>query len=157
MGYTYGLSCCFLESFSAMSLNQPVPSRIVVHQASRVLEVEFDEAQVFKLPFELLRVYSPSAEVRGHGPGQETLQVGKKEVGIHKLEPVGMYAVRPTFTDGHDTGLFTWEYLLWLGTNQEGLWNDYLERLKTAGGSREPGAPENIPLEKPKAGGCSSH
>jgi DUF971 family protein len=140
-----------------MSSNQPIPTRIVVHQGSRKLEVEFDDGNCFELPFELMRVYSPSAEVRGHGPGQETLQVGKKEVNVVSLEPVGMYAVKPTFSDGHDSGLFTWEYLHWLGSNQEGLWQDYLTRLNTAGGSREPGAPENISLEKVKTGGCSSH
>lgn len=142
-----------------MGENQPVPVRIVVHQQSRKLEVEFDDAKVYELPFELMRVYSPSAEVRGHGPGQETLQVGKRDVFIHKLEPVGMYAVKPIFSDGHDTGLFTWEYLYWLGSNHEGLWNDYMTRLKAAGGSRDPDAPENIPLQKPTGGGggCGSH
>ena len=135
----------------------PVPTRIVVHQKSRILEVEFDTGACFNLPFELLRVYSPSAEVRGHGPGQETLQVGKKEVGITTLEPVGLYAVKPVFSDGHDSGLFSWQYLLWLGENQEGLWNDYLKRLKTAGASRDGNAPENKPFEKPNGGGCSSH
>lgn len=141
-----------------MADNQPIPTRIVVHQQSKLLEVEFDDAKTFQLPFELLRVYSPSAEVRGHGPGQETLQVGKRDVFIHKLEPVGMYAVKPIFSDGHDSGLFSWEYLHWLGSNHEGLWNDYLQRLKNAGGSRDPDAPENIALQPVKSGGgCSSH
>lgn len=141
-----------------MSLSSPAPTRLVVHQASKVLEVEFDDGAVFHLPFELMRVYSPSAEVKGHGPGQETLQVGKKGVGINQLEPVGYYAVKPTFSDGHESGLFTWEYLHWLGTNQEGLWNDYLERLKAANASREPNAPENLPhLQKGHTGGCGHH
>lgn len=134
-----------------------MPTRLVVHQKSRILEVEFDTGSCFKLPFELLRVYSPSAEVRGHGPGQETLQVGKRDVEIDQLEPVGMYAVKPIFSDGHDSGLFSWEYLHWLGENQEGLWNDYLTRLKDAGGSRDPNAPENIPLQQKKGGACASH
>ncbi|HEX4843394.1 MAG TPA: DUF971 domain-containing protein [Limnobacter sp.] len=137
--------------------NNPIPTRIVVHQQSKVLEVEFDTGAMFKLPFELLRVYSPSAEVRGHGPGQETLQVGKRDVSIVNLEPVGMYAVKPTFSDGHDSGLFSWAYLLWLGENHSGLWDDYLERLKAAGGSRDPDAPENIPLQQKKGGACASH
>lgn len=137
--------------------NIPTPTRIVVHQKSRVMEIEFDTGACFNLPFELLRVYSPSAEVRGHGPGQETLQVGKKDVTITNLEPVGMYAVKPFFSDGHDSGLFSWQYLLWMGENQEGLWEDYLERLKAAGASREPNAPENIPFEQKKGGACASH
>jgi DUF971 family protein len=90
------------------------------------------------LPFELLRVYSPSAEVQGHGPGQEVLQVGKRDVQIQALEPVGHYAVKPTFSDGHDSGLFTWEYLAWLGANQDELWQNYLDRLAAAGASRDP-------------------
>lgn len=134
-----------------------MPTRLVVHQKSRILEVEFDTGACFKLPFELMRVYSPSAEVRGHGPGQETLQVGKRDVEINQLEPVGMYAIKPVFSDGHDSGLFSWEYLHWLGENQEGLWNDYLTRLNEAGGSRDPNAPENIPLQQKKGGACASH
>ncbi|MDX1668279.1 MAG: DUF971 domain-containing protein [Limnobacter sp.] len=140
-----------------MADNQPIPTRIVVHRQSRLLEIEFDDKQLFKLPFELMRVYSPSAEVRGHGPGQETLQVGKRDVEITQLEPVGMYAVKPIFSDGHDSGLFSWEYLHWLGSNHEGLWEDYLQRLKNAGGSRDPNAPENVPLQAKKSGGCASH
>jgi DUF971 family protein len=135
----------------------PTPTRIVVHQKSKFLEVEFDSGKSFQLPFEFLRVYSPSAEVRGHGKGQEVLQVGKRDVNIVQLEPVGLYAVKPTFSDGHDTGLFSWEYLSWLGENQEGLWNDYLERLHVAGASREPDAPENTPFQPANNGGCSSH
>lgn len=114
----------------------PAPTRIVVHQASRVLEIEFEDQRVFKLPFELMRVYSPSAEVRGHGPGQEVLQVGKRDVGIASLEPVGNYAVQPTFDDGHSSGIFSWDYLYWLGDEQESLWQDYLARLEAAGESR---------------------
>lgn len=115
----------------------PHPTRIVVHRQSRVLEIEFDEGSVFRLPFELLRVYSPSAEVRGHGPGQEVLQTGKRHVDLVGLEPVGNYAVQPRFSDGHATGLYSWDYLHWLGANQESLWGDYLKRLEAAGASRE--------------------
>lgn len=102
-----------------------------------MLEIEFDDGRVFELPFELLRVYSPSAEVRGHGPGQEVLQVGKRKVDILELEPVGNYAVQPRFSDGHSTGLYSWDYLHWLGANRESLWADYLARLEAAGASRE--------------------
>ena len=123
---------------SMETTNIPVPTRIVVHQKSRVLEVEFDTGACFNLPFELLRVYSPSAEVRGHGPGQETLQVGKKEVTINNLEPVGMYAVKPFFSDGHDSGIFSWEYLFQLGENHQQNWEQYLADLGAAGKSRAP-------------------
>jgi DUF971 family protein len=117
------------------------PTRIVVHKQSKIVEIEFPEGEIFRLPFELMRVYSPSAEVRGHGPGQEVLQVGKREVGIDGLEPVGHYAVQPHFSDGHATGIFSWEYLYWLGRNQDALWQDYLDRLAQAGASRDPQAP----------------
>jgi len=116
------------------------PTDIVLHQQSRILEVAFDDGKVFKLPCELLRVYSPSAEVRGHGPGQEVLQTGKREVGIAAIEPVGNYAVRLVFSDGHDTGLYSWDYLYSLGENQEALWKQYLDRLEKAGARRRPGS-----------------
>lgn len=116
----------------------PVPTKIVVHQKSRVLEIEFGDAGAYKLPFELMRVYSPSAEVRGHGPGQETLQTGKRLVGISAVEPVGNYAIQPHFDDGHNSGIFSWDYLLWLGEDQDSLWQDYLQRLEAAGASRDP-------------------
>jgi DUF971 family protein len=103
-----------------------------------VLELAFADGTSFRLPFELLRVYSPSAEVRGHGPGQEVLQVGKREVGIDTIEPVGHYGLQPRFTDGHDTGIFGWDYLHWLGTHQSKLWKEYLDRLKKAHASRDP-------------------
>jgi len=109
----------------------------VLHTASRVLEIEFDDGAKFRLPFEFLRVNSPSADVRGHGPGQETLQVGKKSVTITSLEPIGHYAIKPSFSDGHDSGIYSWEYLYELGQNQDRLWAEYLERLEAAGGSRE--------------------
>jgi DUF971 family protein len=115
----------------------PQPTALTLHQASRVLEVGFDDGSVFRIPFELLRVYSPSAEVQGHGPGQETLQTGKREVGITDLMAVGHYAVQPTFSDGHDTGIFSWDYLYRLGAEQEGLWQRYLQRLAEAGTDRD--------------------
>ena len=114
------------------------PTEIKLHQQSRMLEIAFDDGFTFQLPCEYLRVYSPSADVAGHGPGQEVLQVGKKDVGISELVPVGSYAVQINFDDGHDTGLYTWEYLYRLGKNQSALWQDYLDRLAAAGASREP-------------------
>ncbi|MFC5513993.1 gamma-butyrobetaine hydroxylase-like domain-containing protein [Massilia jejuensis] len=111
----------------------PIPTELTVHQKSRLLDIAFDDGSAFSIPFELLRVYSPSAEVKGHGPGQETLQVGKREVGIQGVEPVGNYAVKPVFTDGHDSGIFTWDYLYKLGSEQDALWQDYLNRLHAAG------------------------
>jgi DUF971 family protein len=113
------------------------PTNITLHAASRVLEIEYDDGQTFRLPFEFLRVYSPSAEVRGHGPGQETLQVGKKAVTISDVEPVGHYAIRPTFSDGHNSGIYSWDYLYDLGERQAELWQRYLDRLAAAGASRE--------------------
>jgi DUF971 family protein len=115
----------------------PIPSEIKLHQASRILEVTFADGEVFRLPCEFLRVYSPSAEVREHGPGQEVLQAGKKDVGIDAIEPVGTYAVKLVFSDGHDTGLYTWDYLYQLGRDQDRLWQAYLERLRQAGASRD--------------------
>lgn len=101
------------------------------------MEIAFSDGRSFKLPYELLRVYSPSAEVRGHGAGQEVLQTGKRLVEIHSLEPVGSYAVQPVFSDGHGTGIFSWDYLYGLGENQEAMWGDYLEKLAAAGASRD--------------------
>jgi DUF971 family protein len=115
----------------------PAPSGITMHQKSRVLEIAFADGKIYRLPYEFLRVYSPSAEVQGHGPGQEVLQVGKSKVEIRVLEPVGSYAVQPTFSDGHATGIYSWAYLRHLGDNQDSLWAEYLERLKQAGASRD--------------------
>ena len=115
----------------------PHPTGITLHQQSRVLEVSFDDGRTFRLPYEFLRVYSPSAEVRGHGPGQETLQTGKREVAIGDVEAVGHYAIRPTFSDGHNSGIYAWEYLYELGTRQDELWERYLQRLAAAGASRD--------------------
>ena len=134
--------------------NKPVPTLIELHQKSRVLEIGFSDGKTFSLPYEFLRVYSPSAEVRGHGPGQETLQVGKKEVEIKAAEPVGTYAMVLIFSDGHETGIYTWEYLHNMGINQETMWQEYLQRMTDAGAKREP-AP-NIIKAASAAGGCGS-
>jgi len=120
---------------------EPIPVRLVAHTVSRVLEIEFSDQRTFSLSFEFLRVHSPSAEVRGHGPGQEVLQVGKRDVQITAIEPVGHYAMRPLFSDGHDSGLFTWAYLYQLGMQHDTLWRDYLSRLERAGASREARSP----------------
>jgi DUF971 family protein len=114
------------------------PTEIKLHQKSRVMEIAFSDGRSFRLPYEFLRVSSPSAEVRGHGPGQEVLQTGKREIEIRSLEPVGSYAVQPVFSDGHSTGIYSWDYLYELGAQQEKRWADYLEKLKTAGASRDP-------------------
>ena len=115
----------------------PVPTEIKLHQASRVMELAFADGSQFRLPYEFLRVYSPSAEVRGHGPGQETLQTGKREVGIVEVEAVGHYAIRPSFSDGHDTGIYSWDLLYQYGERREAMWQQYLARLREAGASRE--------------------
>jgi DUF971 family protein len=114
-----------------------VPTNIVVHQQSKVLELTYENGNAYRLPFEFLRVLSPSAEVRGHGPGQETLQTGKRNVSILSIDPVGHYAIKPTFTDGHDSGLFSWDYLHELCLNQEELWQEYLDKLAKAGVTRD--------------------
>lgn len=122
-----------------MADEAPQPTEIKLHQKSRRMEIAFSDGRQFDLSYELLRVYSPSAEVRGHGPGQEVLQVGKREVEITSVDPVGSYAIQPTFSDGHSTGIYAWDYLYWLGENREKLWQQYLESLERAGASREPG------------------
>lgn len=127
------------QSLKRFIMAIPTPTDIKLHQVSRKLEIAFTDGQRFELPFELLRVYSPSAEVRGHGPGQEVLQVGKQEVQINAAEPVGLYAINFVFSDGHDSGIFSWEYLHDLGVNQTALWDEYLKRMKAAGASRDPG------------------
>ena len=123
---------------AGLDAQTPQPTEIKLHQTSRVLEITFSNGRHFRLPYELLRVYSPSAEVRGHGPGQETLQTGKRDVTITQVEPVGHYALRPAFSDGHDTGIYSWDYLYDLGERQDELWRRYLERLAAAGASRDP-------------------
>ncbi len=123
-----------------MDANTPQPTEIKLHQKSRVLEISFADGNTFRLPCEFLRVHSPSAEVRGHGPGQETLQVGKNNVEITHLEPVGTYAIQPTFSDGHSTGIYSWAVLYDYGLHQEEMWQRYLKRMAEAGASREPGS-----------------
>ena len=119
--------------------SQHIPTALTVHKQSRTLDIAFDSGEEFSLPFEFMRVYSPSAEVRGHGAGQEVLQTGKRDVLITALEPVGRYAIQPHFSDEHNTGIYTWDYLYWLGANQAQLWEDYLQRLEAAGFTRETG------------------
>ena len=136
---------------AGLNKDTPTPQDITVHSASKVLEIAFSDGQSFRIPFELMRVYSPSAEVQGHGPGQETLQTGKRDVGIVALESVGNYAVQPTFSDGHESGIYAWDYLYFLGVQQAELWNDYLQRLQAAGVDRDAPMPE-------KGGhACGSH
>ena len=130
---------------------QPQPTALTLHQASRTLEVGFDDGALFRIPFELMRIYSPSAEVQGHGPGQEVLQTGKRGVGISGIEMVGHYAVQPTFTDGHNTGLFAWPYLYKLGAEQADLWQRYQQRLADAGMDRD------APMIDKSGGACASH
>ena len=119
----------------------PSPQSITVHGRSRVLEVAFSDGNVYRIPFELMRIYSPSAEVQGHGPGQEVLQTGKRQVELAALEPVGNYAVQPHFSDGHNTGIFSWDYLYFLGSQQEQLWQQYAQRLQAAGVERDAAMP----------------
>lgn len=138
---------------AGLDQDTPLPTEITLHRKSRLLEIAFDDGSRFQLPFEFLRVYSPSAEVRGHGPGQETLQQGKRDVDVLSLEPVGNYAVKPGFSDGHDSGLYSWDYLYMLGREQERLWSEYLARLEREGGTRDPA---KVPPPAPK-GGCGHH
>lgn len=119
------------------SASAPPPEAITIHAKSRVLELVWADGTAYRLPFELMRVYSPSAEVQGHGPGQAVLQTGKRDIDITALAPVGNYAVQPRFSDGHESGIFTWEYLRHLGANQEQLWRDYEARLAAAGRDRD--------------------
>lgn len=133
---------------AGLSPQSPTPTAITLHQQSKLLEVVFSDGSAFRIPFELMRVYSPSAEVQGHGPGQEVLQTGKREVDVVALEPVGHYAVKPTFSDGHDTGLFSWDYLYFLGSQQDTLWAQYAQRLEAAGVDRD------ADMAVPAASGC---
>jgi DUF971 family protein len=137
----------------------PTPTSLTIRQQSKLLEIAFDDGAAFSIPFELMRVYSPSAEVKGHGPGQEVLQVGKRNVGIEGVEPVGNYAVKPLFTDGHNSGIYTWDYLYKLGREHDALWQDYLQRLQAAGfpgdSGREPGTV--LPGAPVRSGGCGGH
>jgi len=117
--------------------DERIPTGITLHQKSRVLEIAFSDGRTFRLPYEYLRVYSPSAEVRGHGAGQEVLQTGKRNVDIRSVEPVGSYAIQPAFSDGHGTGIYSWDYLYELGETQDQRWAEYLDQLKAAGASRD--------------------
>ena len=134
---TYYLQSSGLRTWHTMDPTRR-PSGITLHQVSRVLDLEYDDGRRFSLPLEYLRVFSPSAEVRGHGPGQEVLQAGKRDVGVEAIEPVGMYAVKLVFSDGHNTGIYSWDYLYELGAKQESNWKTYLARLEQAGKSRDP-------------------
>jgi DUF971 family protein len=125
---------------SGLNQNTPTPIDIRLHQASKLLEIKFDNNTECMLSCEFLRVHSPSAEVRGHGAGQETLQIGKENVNITAIEPIGNYAVKLVFSDGHDTGLFSWDYLYYLGQNYEAMWQDYIAKLEMAGHKREDNA-----------------
>ena len=136
---------------AGLKADSPTPTALTVHSQSRILEVAFSDGAAFKIPFELMRVYSPSAEVQGHGPGQEVLQTGKREVGVVELEPIGNYAVKPVFSDGHDTGIFSWDYLYHLGADQDQLWADYNRRLQAAGANRD------APMVVAGASACGSH
>jgi DUF971 family protein len=138
---------------AGLTNQSPRPTSITVHRQSRVLEVGFDDGRVFRIPFELMRVYSPSAEVQGHGPGQEVLQTGKREVELTALEPIGNYAVQPSFSDGHETGIFSWDYLYFLGSQQDELWARYQQRLQDAGVDRD--AP--MPGAAAAGGSCGHH
>ena len=136
---------------AGLQAGAPTPQDITVHSQSKVLEVNFSDGATFRIPFELMRVYSPSAEVQGHGPGQEVLQSGKREIGLSGLDPVGNYAVQPVFTDGHSTGIFSWDYLYFLGSQQDQLWSDYIARLAAAGIDRD------TPMPEKSGHGCASH
>ena len=135
---------------AGLKAGAPALQALTVHGQSRVLEVAFADGAVYRIPFELMRVYSPSAEVRGHGPGQETLQTGKREVGLTSLEPVGNYGVQPTFSDGHSSGIFSWDYLYFLGSEQDKLWAEYLSRLSAASVDRD------APMAAPGGSSCAS-
>ena len=136
---------------AGLQTGAPTPLDMTAHSQSRVLEISFSDGKSFLIPFELMRVYSPSAEVQGHGPGQEVLQTGKRDVGLFQLEPVGNYAVQPTFTDGHSSGIFSWDYLYFLGSQQDKLWADYSARLAAAGANRD------APMADKAGHACASH
>jgi len=134
------------------------PTNITVHAKSRILEIAFEDGSEFEIPFELMRVYSPSAEVRGHGPGQEILQLGKRDVGIDGVEPVGNYGIRPVFTDGHTTGIYTWDFLYKLGRDHQQLWDAYLQQLHAAGYDGDTGRDPSAAAHNAKpAHGCGHH
>lgn len=136
---------------AGLQKDAPTPQAITAHSQSRVLEISFSDGASFRIPYELMRVYSPSAEVQGHGAGQEVLQTGKRLVELTALEPIGNYAVQPTFSDGHNSGIFSWDYLYFLGSQQDALWQQYEQRLQAAGRERDG------PMPEPAGHGCASH
>jgi DUF971 family protein len=136
---------------AGLKAGAPAPTGLTVHGQSRMLEVAFSDGTNFSIPFELMRVYSPSAEVQGHGPGQEVLQTGKRMVELDALDPVGNYAVQPRFSDGHDSGIYSWDYLYFLGSQQASLWDDYAQRLAAAGVDRD------APMPAKGGHNCASH
>jgi DUF971 family protein len=136
---------------AGLQAGAPTPTALTLHNQSRILEIAFSDGAQFRIPFELMRVYSPSAEVQGHGPGQEVLQTGKREVNVVELEPTGNYAVKPVFSDGHESGIFSWDYLYFLGSEQSRLWDDYTRRLEAAGQSRD------APMVVASAHACGNH
>ena len=136
---------------AGLQAGAPTPTALTLHNQSRILEIAFSDGAQFRIPFELMRVYSPSAEVQGHGPGQEVLQTGKREVNVVELEPIGNYAVKPVFSDGHESGIFSWDYLYFLGSEQSRLWDDYTRRLEAAGENRD------APMVVASAHACGSH
>ena len=136
---------------AGLTPDTPMPTALTVHQQSRVLEIGFADGREFRIPFELMRVYSPSAEVQGHGPGQEVLQTGKRQVEIVAMEPVGNYAVLPVFSDGHNTGIYSWDYLYFLGSRQAQLWAQYEQRLAAAGTDRD------APMAVASGSSCGGH
>jgi DUF971 family protein len=136
---------------AGLQAGSPTPTALTVHNQSRILEISFSDGVAFKIPFELMRVYSPSAEVQGHGPGQEVLQTGKREVNVVELEPIGNYAVKPVFSDGHESGIFSWDYLYFLGSEQARLWAEYVQRLEAAGMQRD------APMVAAGGHACGSH
>jgi DUF971 family protein len=136
---------------AGLNPDTPQPTALTVHQATRTLEIAFDDGAHFHIPFELMRVYSPSAEVQGHGPGQEVLQTGKRGVGVIDITAVGHYAVQPVFSDGHQSGIYSWDLLYHLGADQADLWQRYEARLQAAGVDRD------APMQSASGGACASH
>ena len=137
---------------AGLDKNTPIPTEIRLHRQSRIMEIHFSDGMQFQLPYEYLRVFSPSAEVRGHGPGQETLQTGKRNVDIETMEAVGNYAVQPVFSDGHRSGIYSWDLLYDLGINRESYWQSYLIRLQSASASRD----IDLSHQPPNTRGCGS-
>lgn len=136
---------------AGLDATSPTPLSLTVHQASKALEIHFSDGAHFSIPFELMRIYSPSAEVQGHGPGQEVLQTGKRAVALVEVQAVGNYAIQPTFSDGHESGIYSWDYLYFLGSEQARLWQDYAARLQAAGVDRD------APMPGKAAAACHSH